>query len=378
MDAIEEALEFDRAVDYHYGAFPPKDLDLKLLIGPLTEAVDAIARFDQILRILPNRDILLARLRNQEAVISSRIEGTISTIDEILRYEAEFDNDDDAAAGVRSDVIETILYQRAMKQAQEAMEDGRPLSEWLIRSLHEVLLSFGRGAEKNPGQYKTKQNYLVDRTKRNVLFIPISPVRLHEGMLRLIEYIDTSKDPALLKAAISHVEFEALHPFDDGNGRTGRMLITLLLWREKHISSPHFYISGYLDEHKDEYIDLMRAVSSVGAWDEWCLFFLRALTAQARRNLHMGERIRDLYTESLAAFTGLFSSKWSTVATDFVFERPIFQISQMSNRTAIGDATARRFVKLLEERGHLACIEPAAGRRPALYAFEPLLKLVRV
>ena len=225
-----------------------------------------------MLKNMHNIEILLAPLRNQEAVISSRMEGTISTMDEILKFEADSENDSEQAKNVRSEVFETILYQRALLNAQKAMKDGYPLSQHLIKTLHQQLLSFGRGAQKSPGQYKKEQNYLADKIKQKVLFIPISPEKLNDGLEQLFTYIKESSDPILIKTALMHLEFEALHPFQDGNGRIGRMLITLLLWSSGAISEPHFYVSGYMEEHKDEYIDTMRNVSKNNNWEAWCIF----------------------------------------------------------------------------------------------------------
>jgi Fic family protein len=194
-------------------------------------------------------------------------------MDEILEYEANDETDVDQNAKFRSDVIETVLYQRALKNAQKGMEAGYKISTSLIKTIHQQLLSSGRGAKKSPGQFKVEQNYLADKSKKNILFIPISPEKLTDGFERLFSYLEKSSDPVLLKTALMHLEFEALHPFQDGNGRIGRMLITLLLWAEGVISAPHFYISGYLEEHKDLYIDTMRNVSETADWERWCVFF---------------------------------------------------------------------------------------------------------
>lgn len=378
MALAHQPLNLAGAVNYHYGAFPPARLDYARLIKPLAAATAAIARFDQVLTTLHNSEILLAPLRNQEAVISSRMEGTVSTIDEILRYEAELESGDAAPENVRAEVIETILYQRALKAGQSALAEGRPFSEWLIRSLHETLLFIGRGADKKPGQYKTVQNYLADRTRHNVLFIPVSPEKLRDGVDALFDYIENSEDQVLIKTAVSHVEFEALHPFEDGNGRIGRMLITLFLWREGQISAPHFYISGFLEERKDEYIDRMRRVSSHDEWTQWCVFFLEALEKQARRNLEVANAIRSLYDEMKALFLETLSSKWSLAALDFVFANPVFRTNRFIAASGIPPTSARRFVADLKEVGVLHCLEDASGPRAALFAFEPLLKLVRV
>ena len=378
MPEHQSGLNFDGAVDYHYGAFPPDRLDYGALFKPMAKATASIARFDQMLKTLHNSEILLAPLRNQEAVVSSRMEGTISTIDEILRYEAEVESGDEAPAGFRSEVIETLLYQRALKAGQKALEDGRPFSPWLVRALHQSLLTVGRGAEKTPGEYKTEQNYLADRSRRNIRFIPVRPELLEPGLETLFAYLNEADEETLIKTAISHVEFEALHPFQDGNGRVGRMLITLLLWRAGEISAPHFYISGYLEEYKDAYIDRMRRVSAEGDWTGWCAFFLEALDTQAQRDLQVADAIRELYETMKSAFAETLSSKWSLTLLDFVFANPVFRTNKLLKSSDIPPTSARRFLNTLVDAHLLECLEEPAGPRPALYAFEPMLKLVRV
>lgn len=368
----------DSAVSYHYGKFPPSSLDYARLIAKLVQATEAVARYDQMLKNMHNSEILLAPLRSQEAVISSRMEGTVSTMDEILQYEADYNEHQQESQHVRLEVIETFLYQRALKGAQQAMSDGQPLSSHLIRTAHQTLLSFGRGASKSPGQYKTEQNYLADRAKKNILFVPISPEQLQDGIDRLFQYITHSQDTPLVKAAISHVEFEALHPFKDGNGRIGRMIITLLLWSSGTISQPHFYLSGYLEEHRDQYIDTMRAVSEKNDWTAWCDFFLEAVAQQAIRNLDIAESIRQLYENMKKEFSAILSSKWSVAALDFVFTNPVFRNNRFTSNSGIPAPTAARFSRALTDNGLLKVIEEPAGRRPALYSFEPLMKLVRV
>lgn len=371
-------MDFTNSVQYHYEQFPPKNLNYGTIVNSLLKATDALARYDQMLKNMHNSEILLAPLRNQEAVISSRMEGTISTMDEILKFEADSENDSEQANKVRTEVFETILYQRALLNAQRAMKEGYPLSQHLIKSLHQQLLSFGRGAQKSPGKYKIEQNYLADKLKQKVLFTPISPEKLNDGLENLFTYINESSDPILIKTALMHLEFEALHPFQDGNGRIGRMLITLLLWSSGAISEPHFYISGYLEENKDEYIGTMREVSRSNNWESWCIFFLNAIEKQAIKNLEIAEKIRSLYEEMKPIFSDSLSSKWSVNALDYIFTYPIFRNNRFTSRSGIPSPTAARFTRILLDKELLSTLEEASGRRPALYSFEPLLKLVRV
>lgn len=370
-------MDTSKAVQYHYDGFPPQQIDYEVLLNPLLRAADALARYDQMLKGLHNSELLLAPLRNQEAVFSSRMEGTISTMDEILQYDAESLGDEHVPE-MRSEVLETILYRRTLITAQEELKEGRPFSPHLIQRMHQQLLSIGRGADKAPGKFKAEQNYLADKPKQQILFVPISPEHLRGGLERLFEYMNSDTHPPLLRAGVMHLEFEALHPFKDGNGRIGRMLITLLMWRMGLISAPHFYMSGYFDEHKDEYIDTMREVSRSGRWETWCVFFLRAVEDRALKNIATAERIKALYDEMKVHFTDALGSKRSVMALDHVFTNPVFRSSQFVKRSGIPPASARRFIRVLAERQLIKILVPGSGRRAALYAFEPLMQLVRV
>jgi Fic family protein len=377
---ISKSLDFKEAVEYHYGAFPPSlDSDYGRLIIPLVKATSALARYDQMLKGMHNSELFLTPMRSQEAVVSSRIEGTISTLDEVLRLEAEQEDEgnEPVETEVRADTFEVFLYGRAMKLAQDSMKSGQPLSPFLIRSLHKVLLGFGRGAHLSPGEFKSEQNYLADRNRRKILFVPIRPENLLEGLDRLFSYINDPQEETLIKTAVTHLEFEALHPFKDGNGRIGRMMIPLLLWKAGLISEPYFYVSGYFEEHKDEYIDGMRNVSENNAWADWIIFFLEALESQAQRNLAKVEEIGELYNSMKIEFSKILSSKWNMSALDFIFTRPVFRNNVFTSRSGIPAPTAYKFIRALLDAGILRTVQAASGRRPALYAFEPLLTLIR-
>lgn len=366
------------AVQYHYGKFPPELSNHARLIRPLSSAAAALARYDQMLKSMYSSDVLLAPMRSQEAVISSRMEGTVSTLDEVLRLEAEQEEEGDAAQRhARSEAVEVFLYGRAMKMAQASIKEGAPLSSWLIRSSHKMLLGFGRGAHLSPGEFKTEQNYLADKVRKKILFVPISPEFLNDGLERFFEFINNDDWEILIRTAIAHLEFEALHPFKDGNGRIGRMIIPLMLWQAGTICEPHFYVSEYFEKHKDEYIDRMRAVSDSDAWTDWVLFFLVALETQARQNLNKAEQIRALYEDMKERFRDVLSSRWTITALDFIFTRPVFRNNVFTSRSGIPAPTAYKFTRSLLDAGLLRTVAPSAGRRPAMYAFEPLLSLVR-
>lgn len=365
------------AVNYHYDGFPPQNINLSKVMPALLKATDALARYDQMLKSMHNSELLLTPLRNQEAVTSSRMEGTISTMEEIMQYEADY-GEKEYTPEVRSDIIETLLYQRTLKSAQQAMTDGYPLGVSLLKTMHQQLLSYGRGARKSPGTFKSEQNYLADTLSRKILFVPISPEKLIDGLEALFSYINNDEIPVLIKTAVAHLEFEALHPFQDGNGRIGRMLITLMLWHSKTITAPHFYISGYFEEHRNQYTDLMRHVSQTGDWDEWVIFFLTAIEQQAISNLQIAENIRLLYEEMKTEFSRLLKSQHALTVLDFVFTYPIFRSTLLTEKTQIGTSTANRLLKILQEQGILLVLEEGAGRKPTRYSFDKLMQLVRV
>ncbi|MFB0491348.1 Fic family protein [Methylobacterium sp. OAE515] len=366
------------AVPYHYGKFPPAGIDYGRLMMLVSSASEALARYDQMLKGLHNSSLLLAPLQSQEAVVSSRMEGTVSTLDEVLRYEADReDSEGEAEAKYRSEAIEVWLYSRALRLSQQRIKEGQPISKFLLRSTHNVLLGYGRGAAMSPGEFKTEQNYLVDRSRRKVQFVPIRPENLNDGLDAMMTFMDNTDWEILIRTALVHLEFEALHPFKDGNGRIGRMLIPLMLWKHGKISEPYFYMSGYLEQRRDDYIDKMRAVSANDEWTEWVIFFLEAIEAQAQKNLQVAEQIRSLYEEMKERFRSVLSSQWGVAALDFVFTRPVFRNNVFTTRSGIPSATAYRFVRALQEAKLLEVVSPSAGRRPAMYSFEPLLALVR-
>ena len=372
-------LDLSKATHYHEGKFPPQEVDYALLVDHLLKATAALARYDQELRSLHNPEFFLAPLRSQEAVLSSRMEGTLSTVEEILEYDA-LEEDGNEPSEARSDVLETILYRRTLHYAQAEMNDGRPLGGSLIKSMHQLLLSFGRGASKSPGQYKQEQNYMGEKSSRLISYVPISPEKLEEGMERLFSYISTSTHPEIIRTGVSHLEFEALHPFKDGNGRIGRMLITLMLWSSGVISSPHFYISRYMEEHKAEYIERMRQVSMNNDWNGWILFFLSAVETQADYNLKLTQDIKELYERMKLVFSDSTGSKHAIIMLDSVFAHPVFSVKQISKKSGISTATVNRFIKSLQVNNDdlIRIVRAPAGRRAALYAFSPLLEIVRV
>jgi Fic family protein len=377
--------DISEAVGYHYGQFPPVDVDYAKIIGPLSSARDEVARYDTKLERLHNKELMLAPLRNAEAVVSSRMEGTVATLDEILRIQADDDDDDDGGDNAyRQEAIEVYSYTRAVRHAQNLMtenpitgEKPLPICSRLITQAHSRLLFMGRGADKTPGEFKREQNYVVDRRNRKILFIPMSSEGLNEGIKSFESYVNNQGVEPLIQTAIAHAEFEALHPFKDGNGRIGRMLVPLGLWERKVIHAPHFYVSPAIEERREEYIDRLRAVSEFGAWTEWVIFFLEILHRQAEMNMEITDKITTLYDEMKERFRFTLRSRWASNALDYIFAKPVFRNAAFTSAAGIPSQTAHRMNKQLIDDGLLTIIEPASGRRAALLAFMPLLEVVR-
>ena len=341
-EVVIKALDLTDAVPYHLGTFPPAALDYEVALGPLEEAAASLARYDTKMSGMVNSELFLAPLRRQDAVTSSRMEGTISTIEELYRLEAEEDAGSvDPYREARNDDVETYLYSRALRNAQQALAEGAPLGEHLIRTAHQQLLSFGRGARKRPGSYKVEQNYIGDEKRGKIYYVPIAPEQLAPAMGELVRFMNESKMRPLIRTAIAHVEFEALHPFEDGNGRIGRMLITLMLWKLGILHQPNFFVSGYFEAHKDEYIERMRAVSATGDWTGWVVFFLEAMHEQATVNIQTADAIFRLHNEMRERFRIVLNSQFHDQALDYVFASPVFRNDRFVDRSGIPPSSAR-------------------------------------
>jgi Fic family protein len=363
------------AVPYHSGQFPPTEFDWPRLIPLIGPANAALARYDGLLTAIPNAAVLLAPLTTQEAVLSSRIEGTQATMGEVLEYEA---GGEDVIDPTRRDDIEEVLnYRRAMRQATEELQQ-LPLCNRLIKSLHATLLSGVRGHDKARGQFRTIQNYIGvhGRSIEEARFIPIAPTALEEGMARWERYLHEPTHDVLVQLAVVHAEFESLHPFLDGNGRIGRILIPLYLVDRKLLQSPMFYLSEYLEANRQEYYDRLLAVSRDDDWTGWCRFFLEALQRQAQANEIKARKILTLYQQKKDWIVDRTKSPHAIRALDFLFGTPIFKSTDFIDQSKIPDATARRILTLVSEpNGLLKTIRESSGRRPAVYAFRELLNI---
>jgi Fic family protein len=362
-------------VDYHLGKFPPAFLSWESLIPMIGPASAAIARYDGVLSAMQNATVLLGPLTTQEAVLSSRIEGTQATMGEVLRFEAEGD-EDDIGPERRGDIGEILNYRIAVRQAASQL-DALPLGERIIKQAHRSLMDGVRGHGKNPGEYRQIPNWIgpPNCSIEEAKFIPISADKLDNGMSQWERHIHTKPQDKLVHLAVLHAELEALHPFLDGNGRIGRMFVPLYMWNMGLLSEPMFYVSAFLEKNRDEYYERLLSVSRDNNWTDWCVFFLKAIQSQAEDNLDKATAILNLYEEMKHLVVDTTRSQYAIIALDWVFARPIFRTPDFVESSGIPKQSSLRILKSFKKCGILHVWSEHSGRRPATLAFNKLLNI---
>ena len=366
-------------VVYHSDIFPPKNLDWNKLIPLIGPANAAIARFDGVLAGMINSKVLLSPLTTQEAALSSKIEGTEAEFVEVLIYEAgeelTYKNQEEKEKK-EGDIQEIINYRTAVRIAENQL-DSLPLSGRFIRKIHKRLMKGVRGRNKAPGEFRKIQNWIGPKGCKidNAHFVPINSNQLSQGITKWEKYLNSQQPDVLVQLAIIHVEFEALHPFLDGNGRLGRMLIPIFLYHRKLLSAPTFYLSEFLEANREEYIERLLSVSRDNDWTGWCVFFLNAILEQADKNIDKAKNILKLYESKKMLVKELTHSQYAIHALDFIFDRPIFSSSAFVNHSSIPKPTAKKIVKSLRDSKLLSVLLEASGRRSSILAFNELLNI---
>ncbi len=361
-------------VHYQLGSFPPDErlawAELVPLIGPTTAA---IARYDGLLEAVPNPDVLLAPLGTQEAVLSSRIEGTQATAREVLEYQA---GQEPSSPERRDDFVEVMNYRLAMRKAQILLRD-LPLCLKVVRQTHRVLLRGARGKGRSPGHFRRVANWIgpPNCTVNEARFVPIAADKLTDRLDRWEKYLHEETRDRLVQLAVLHAEFEALHPFLDGNGRLGRMLVPLYLAEKSLIRRPMFYVSAFLEANRDAYYEGLLAVSRDDDWTGWCRFFLQAVRAQAEDNTAKAREILNLYERMKHHIAELTHSQYAMAALDFIFQFPVFSSTDFVAQEKVPAPAARRILNALRDDGVLRAARPASGRRPAIFVFDELLDI---
>lgn len=360
---------------YHEGSFPPPQLDWPRLLPLIGPANAAVARYEGVLHGIPNASVLLSPLSTQEAVLSSKIEGTQATFGEVLEFEAEGSDVTDGTSRV-ADIHEVLNYRAALREAVTLMQT-LPLSQQVINAAHAVLMQGVRGHNKSPGEYRRIPNWIGASgcTMEQARFVPPGAVQVPLAMSAWEKYLHSAAPDLLVQLAILHAEFEAIHPFLDGNGRLGRLLVPLFMVEKKLLSSPNFYISAFLESHRDEYYDRLLAVSGSGDWTGWCEFFLTGLISQAEDNQTKALAILALYRQKKDWITELTHSHHAVRALDWFFSRPIFKTSDFVGSSGLPKPTANRILRLVRDKGLLTELKPASGRRAAILSFPELLNI---
>ena len=364
-------------VQYHIGRFPPENLRWHELIPLLGPTAAAVARYDSVLQAIPDSEILVTPLATYEAVLSSRIEGTIASMGEVLEFEAKQDS---PSTERRAEYREILNYRRALYDAEQRLE-SIPLSQRVILEIHRTLLTGTRGQDKTPGSFRRTSNWIgrLNCRKEDARYIPPSVNYIPEVISLWENYVHSDDVPdRLVQLAVQHAEFEAIHPFLDGNGRVGRMMIPLLMWQWGIIRQPRFYISAYLEANRDMYFEGLLTVSRDDDWTSWIKFFLEAITIQAEDNFNRAEKILNLYENLKLRLPNLSRSRYGVIALDWIFKYPIFLSSNFVNNSGVPSATARRLLETLRAEDIITRLRSGSGRKAAILAFPALLQIVEV
>lgn len=346
---------------------PPIRVDHELA-RLLSEADRALGRLDGVASVLPNPNLFVAMYVRQEAVLSSQIEGTQSTLEDVLQFEADAREQD-----VPRDVEEVVNYIRAMNYGLERPKE-LPLSLRLIREIHAELLKGVRGGHRTPGEFRTNQNWIGPEncTLTTAIFVPPPPHEMHQALDDLEKFLHDAKSfPALIHCGLAHAQFETIHPFLDGNGRVGRLLITFLLCQRGVLQRPLLYLSHYLKRHRAEYYDRLTAVRNDGDWEGWLKFFLRGVhevshqaTDTSRTILELRERNRQKLGDNALGVQLL----------EYLFEQPLVTVRMVERRLRCSFVTANKLVNQFGQLGLLKKVSRSALRNRR-FRYEPYLAL---
>ena len=362
-------------VHYQPDSFPPEDrLDWHRLMPLIGPAAAAVARYDSLLRTVPNPRATLAALRVQEAVSSSRIENIFTTVTEVLEMDAGLEP---ANPYAREDAREVLNCLAAERRAAEMLTE-QPLSLRVIREAHARLLAGDRGRGKSPGEFRRTPVWIggPGSTPETATFVPAAAEQVPDGMSAWERYIHADPPDRLVQIAVQHAEFEAVHPFLDGNGRLGRMLIPLLMRQYGLIGTPVFCVSRQIASRRIFYYDGLLGVSRDDDWTGWCLYLLDTIRAQAQEGAATIRTILELRAEAESHVARRTRARYVATALDRLFAHPVFRASEFAATEGIPSRTARRMLSRLRDKGVLEEAAPAKGSRSAVLRFPRLLEAV--
>ena len=332
----------------------------------------SLGRLDSVSTLLPDTSLFLSMYVRKEAVLSSMIEGTQSSLSDLLLFEL------DQEPGVPlDDVREVSNYVAALDHGLRLLQEGLPLSLRLFREIHGVLLSKGRGSNQAPGEFRRSQNWIGGTRPGNAAFVPPPAEEVLEcmGKLELFLHDQPEPTPVLLKAALAHVQFETIHPFLDGNGRLGRLLITLLLCEHKVLREPMLYLSLYFKTHRQYYYELLSNVRLTGDWEAWLDFFAEAIIVTAGQAVETAQQLLDLSNRDRDKINGLGRAAPSTLQIHrALMEHPIATSSSLAEKTGITPATVNKSLGHLEQLGIVR--ELTARKRNRLFSYANYIEIM--
>ncbi|MEW6050897.1 MAG: Fic family protein [Candidatus Zixiibacteriota bacterium] len=350
---------------------PPLNIDTEL--KALEEkALLSLGRLDSVSTLLPDTSLFLYMYIRKEAVLSSQIEGTQSSLSDLLLWETE------ALPGVPvDDVQEVSNYVAAINHGLKRLRKGFPISLRLLKEIHAVLLSKGRGSDKTPGEFRTSQNWIGGTRPGNAIYIPPSPEKVVETMGALEKFLhnDPVRTPILQKLALAHVQFESIHPFLDGNGRLGRLMITLLLCAEEALSQPLLYLSLYFKTNRTQYYDLLQGVRVNGEWEAWLHFFLTGVHETSAQAVTTAQRLVKMFTRDRDKIAGLGRASGSALRVHDTLQRtPILSIAKAAKISKLSIPTATTAIGHLESLGLVR--EIRGRKRGKLYGYSEYVRIL--
>jgi Fic family protein len=352
---------------------PQPPIEIAGILMLLDKANQAVGRLDGVSHLLPNIPLFLYMYIRKEAVMSSQIEGTQSSLSDLLTYENE------AAPGAPADgdVAEVSSYVAAMDHGLARMRDGFPISLRLIREMHGILLSKGRGMYQTPGEFRTSQNWIGGTRPGNAVYVPPPPDRLMDFLDQFEKFLHAEglELPILLKAAIAHLQFESIHPFLDGNGRLGRLLITLMLCAGSVLTQPMLYLSLYLKRHRQRYYELLQSVRLTGNWEVWIEFFLQGVVETAHQAADAAKRLSAVLDEDRSKIETLGRAAGSALSLHRHMQKsPIFSVSRAARQLALSFPTTQKSVDHLLQAG---IIKESTGKlKGRMYTYSRYLDIL--
>jgi filamentation induced by cAMP protein fic len=350
---------------------PIASLDYRKYVRLVGQANAELARFDGLLQTIVNPAVLLSPMSTNEAVLSSKIEGTQATLQEVLSFEAK----PDIKNTKYDEIFEILNYRKAMTFAFGWLVEKRPINLSMLKQTHKILLTDVRGKDKTPGEFRTTQNWIGSHGTNigDARFVPPSPLIIQDYLENFEQYLVYDEVDPLIQMAIIHAQFEIIHPFND----VGRMLIPLFLFQKGMIASPMFYISEYLEENRKRYVNELLYITDNKNWDNWVVFFLEAIMEQAKRNTKKTKAILSLYEEMKKSVQDITRSQFTINIVDTLFKMPIFNTADFITNSNIPKPSAGRFLNLLVNNEILEVMEKGKGRIPNIYVFKNLYEIVK-